>query len=407
MRWFWVIITIFLFVLSAALIVPVILKGEGSDGFDPYGDDWDDTSEIREALNTGTRTIFSSPLYLPDIDDPGRTMLIITGVSKEYSGPEVDAVIEFVDDGGKLLVACDNDGVNDIADHYGVRYFDHDLLDPSFMDGGKGNISVFGLNASINGRNYSVMLNSPVGLEVDEGDILCQSSTSSCVDLNDNMLRDLDDKGGPIPVIVASVRNPNGGSAVFISASSVVTNQGMEHDENKDLIMGLVSLMFEGDGGPDEVIFDISRRSTEREEGLLATTSYQVRLISSLPIFTISIFIIFAVTSLLWWFGNPRPREYSQKDLLDRIDRKEVGEKEITALARQLLVNRISGSRRLMDQEGKLTSDDMKECVLNWDRQKAMDVLGDEDMAELLLHNELSQDRDTIERIIRWSIDEQ
>jgi hypothetical protein len=407
MKWHHAVIAALTIVITAALLVPVFFIGEGTNGFDPYGNEWDDTSEFRKIIDADTRTIISSPLYLSDIDEPGKTLLLITGVSMEYSGPEVDAFIEFVDEGGKLLIACDNDAPNDISDRYGVRYYDHDLLDPSFQDDGIGNFSIFGLNASINGMNYSVILNSPVGLEVDEGEVLCQSGPSSCLDLNGNRLRDLGDKGGPIPVIVSSERNSKGGMAVFISASSVVTNQGMEHDENREIMLDLVSYMFDGDDGPDEIVFDISRRSTQREEVLLSTTSYQIRLVSSLPILTISIFIILAVTSLMWWLGNPRPREYSQKDSLDSIDRKEVKDKEVAELARLLLVDRISGSGRLMKQEGKLTSDDMRDAVLEWDGQKAMEFLKDESMADLLVSNKLRHDQDTIERIIRWSIDEQ
>lgn len=403
-----VILSILLLVIAGtAFLVPVFLRGEGGGGFDPYGDDWDDTSEMRGILGAKTRTIISTPMFLADIEDPEAVLLIIAGMTMEYSEPEVEAVIDFVDAGGKIMIACDNDVPNSLSDHFGIRYFDHDLLDPSFQESDFGNFSMLRLNATINGQNYTAVLNSPVGIEADEGEILCQSSVSSCIDLNDNRLRDLEDKGGPIPVMVSSERNSNGGMAVFISSSSVITNQGLGHPENRELVRGLISFMFAGNDDPQEVVFDISRRSVEREEMLLSTASYQVRLISALPILTISILVIMAAASLFWWLANPRPKEYVQEDSLSGIDPKAVGGRDIMLISRQLLLERICSSHRLMEAEGKLISDDMRAEVLKWDRKKAYDVLKEDDLADLLVLNRKKINQDTIDRIIRWSEDEQ
>ena len=95
-----------------------------------YGDDWNDMSAFREDINSmgiETKSLVSSPLLLADIEDPRNTTYIVAGVERDtlsfpqfdedgfitiatedgYSPSEIDAIVEFVDSGGTVIVLED------------------------------------------------------------------------------------------------------------------------------------------------------------------------------------------------------------------------------------------------------------------------------------------------------------
>ena len=121
-----------------------------------YDDDWDDMSAFREDINdmgVETKSLVSSPLLLADIEDPRNTTYIIAGVERDtlsfpqfdedgfitiatedgYSPSEVDAIVEFVDNGGTVIVLEDFGYAGSIGEAYGVRYSGYQLYDTNYV----------------------------------------------------------------------------------------------------------------------------------------------------------------------------------------------------------------------------------------------------------------------------------
>lgn len=121
-----------------------------------YDDDWDDMSAFREDINAmgvETKSLVSSPLLLADIEDPRNTTFVVAGVERDtlslpqfdedgfitistedgYSPSEVDAIVEFVDNGGTVIVFEDFGYAGSIGEAYGVRYTGHQLYDTNYV----------------------------------------------------------------------------------------------------------------------------------------------------------------------------------------------------------------------------------------------------------------------------------
>jgi len=127
-----------------------------SNQLSAYDDDWDDMSAFREDINDmgiDTRSLVSSPLLLADIEDPRNTTFVVAGVERDtlsfpqfdedgfitiatedgYSPSEVDAIVEFVDNGGTVIVLEDFGYAGSIGEAYGVRYSGYQLYDANFV----------------------------------------------------------------------------------------------------------------------------------------------------------------------------------------------------------------------------------------------------------------------------------
>ena len=120
-----------------------------------YDDDWNDMSAFREDVkNMGieTRSLVSSPLLLADIEDPRNTTYIVAGVERDtlslpqfdedgfitiasedgYSPSEIDAIVEFVENGGTAVILEDYGFAGSIAEAFGVRYSGYQLYDTTY-----------------------------------------------------------------------------------------------------------------------------------------------------------------------------------------------------------------------------------------------------------------------------------
>ena len=120
-----------------------------------YDDDWDDMSAFRQDIKDmgiETRSLVSSPLLLADIEDPRNTTYIVAGVERDtlslpqfdedgfitiasedgYSPSEIDAIVEFVENGGTALILEDYGFAGTIAEAFGVRYSGYQLFDTTY-----------------------------------------------------------------------------------------------------------------------------------------------------------------------------------------------------------------------------------------------------------------------------------
>ena len=120
-----------------------------------YDDDWNDMSAFRQdikEMGIETRSLVSSPLLLADIEDPRNTTYIVAGVERDtlslpqfdedgfitiasedgYSPSEIDAIVEFVENGGTALILEDYGFAGTIAEAFGVRYSGYQLFDTTY-----------------------------------------------------------------------------------------------------------------------------------------------------------------------------------------------------------------------------------------------------------------------------------
>ena len=127
-----------------------------SEQLSAYDDDWNDMSAFREDIKDmgiETRSLVSSPLLLADLEDPRNTTFVVAGVERDtlsfpqfdedgfitiatedgYSPSEVDAIVEFVDSGGTVIVLEDFGYAGSIGEAYGVRYSGYQLYDTNFV----------------------------------------------------------------------------------------------------------------------------------------------------------------------------------------------------------------------------------------------------------------------------------
>ena len=127
-----------------------------SEQLSAYDDDWNDMSAFREDINDmgiETRSLVSSPLLLADLEDPRNTTFVVAGVERDtlsfpqfdedgfitiatedgYSPSEVDAIVEFVDNGGTVIVLEDFGYAGSIGEAYGVRYSGYQLYDTNYV----------------------------------------------------------------------------------------------------------------------------------------------------------------------------------------------------------------------------------------------------------------------------------
>ncbi|MED5308003.1 MAG: DUF4350 domain-containing protein, partial [Candidatus Thermoplasmatota archaeon] len=120
-----------------------------------YDDDWNDMSAFRQDIKDmgiETRSLVSSPLLLAEIEDPRNTTYIVAGVERDtlslpqfdedgfitiasedgYSPSEIDAIVEFVDNGGTAIILEDYGFAGTIAEAFGVRYSGYQLFDTTY-----------------------------------------------------------------------------------------------------------------------------------------------------------------------------------------------------------------------------------------------------------------------------------
>ncbi|HIF46411.1 MAG TPA: hypothetical protein EYQ73_06450 [Candidatus Poseidoniales archaeon] len=140
-----------LLILLSTVVSNVINIG-GQYGQSAYGTDWNDLSKFKKDVNDmgiETKSLVSSPLLLADIEDPANTTFIIAGVERDtismpqfssegfltfasedgYTPSEVQAIKEFVQAGGDVLVLDDFGYSSSIAKAFGVEFKGVQLFD--------------------------------------------------------------------------------------------------------------------------------------------------------------------------------------------------------------------------------------------------------------------------------------
>lgn len=248
-------------VVGALVLVGAVVALLGPDRqLSAYDTGADGASQVRlEMQRTGfpVGNTLTSPHLLEGVENPERYLLIVVGVEQEYTDAEVDALLDFVRDGGHLMLADDFGFGNRIGTEVGVTFSKRVLRDDSF----RGNRSLVQVNGTLpDGRNATILTNVPTSLNVatPEAEVLARTSTDAYIDVNGNGREDGTDISDSFPV---AVRRPLGdGDMVLFSDPGVFTNEAFETDgvDNREFIRSVAVSQLPSRG---VVVFDESRHA--------------------------------------------------------------------------------------------------------------------------------------------------
>ncbi|MEM4728190.1 MAG: DUF4350 domain-containing protein [Thermoplasmata archaeon] len=258
------------------MTVPLIILLAGVSDFltgvrhlSAYDDGWDDLSGLRSSLQrTGyiTSSIVSTPVILRASESSVSTQraLAIIGLEKPYLSTEIEAIVDFVKDGGSLLLADDFGYGGALASRFGVGISGRRLWSASF----ERNPAFVRVNVSLDGVEYTILLNEPTALEsVSVGEVLALTDEESWLDNNSNGERDIDEDSASYAV-AAWIRHGYGSVLIF-SDPGIFINDMWTRADNARFIMNCIRKFF-----PDarEFIFEESRhRPATFREGMWRT----------------------------------------------------------------------------------------------------------------------------------------
>lgn len=246
----------------------------------------------------------------------------------KYSESEIENIKDFVSRGGMLFVADRFGSARDIANEFGIRIFNHTLVE---YDSYAARQDLPILPATVGSdKIYSLAFKFPSAINnyPPESEIISRSSRVSFIDSDDNGKITAKDQSGPFPVgIKAKIKD---GYVVYFSDSSAFTNDLIGKKDNKEFFRDFLASL-----RPDIIVFD---ESHNQDKILTKNINFFIFILDSLKAgkFYIILFIfIFAVLffrhillKIKKWDKNGdnkysvRPTEYSSvaKKILSNCD---------------------------------------------------------------------------------------
>jgi len=185
--------------------------------------------------------VMSTPLIIDGLVDPGMTLLLIIGPEKEYSDVEVDAIDDFVQAGGKVLIADDSGFANVFSQEYGVTFFTGELWDVSFQQNVSypivaGRISpplktpgsvFYTYDTGDEKFTQGIWTNKPTALQLPNDYIRVINSTErACLDFNSNHECDLGDNQGEAALATVIYLDRDGGILMHNDRITTPDRQG-------------------------------------------------------------------------------------------------------------------------------------------------------------------------------------
>ncbi|MDI6855197.1 MAG: hypothetical protein QMD21_00220 [Candidatus Thermoplasmatota archaeon] len=270
-----ILISIFIITTLAILLIPSYNTKQLSG----YDTSWADVSILREELkarNYIPKCIVSTPILLQNLN-PADTLLIVTGVEKPYTEEEAWGIYEFVQNGGKAIIADDTGNIRNLAEKFNFTFYEHRIYYESFTDSPE----FVNACAVLNGKKYELVFNIPTGFRIygEEIEIICKA-LECYIDWNGNRIIDLDDELIQDMPLILKIKF-GAGAIVFIADPSIFINRMIVKQDNLDFILELVSSLL-----PQSeyavVIFDESRHGSYIALAtIIFLTSYQLWVVLS------------------------------------------------------------------------------------------------------------------------------
>ena len=327
------IFALFIVIIMTSVIYPVLIdNAKNPSQLSVYDDSWNDISEFSNDLNADgngkheIKTIVSRPSIIDKISEieknstnptikTNQTILVIIGVERKYSEYDSKAIYNFVQTGGKVVIAGDSGYANSAfygAQDIGVQWYPVKMGDckPTNSDGdntliGDGakaagyadtnpsckparlydsnhwdkdihpkNNSIVIIDAEIDRMGFEgqLMMSSPSALKIQSSsnsEGLAYSTQNGFIDFNGNgnggvgesTYRNPEVWGEEWPetygVEVVAESNIGDGKVILISDTSIFTNRYYDQLQNKEFIVSLFEYLT--DGKKHTIIFDESR----------------------------------------------------------------------------------------------------------------------------------------------------
>jgi hypothetical protein len=346
-------ILIVFFIMILLVISGLMLVNPGKKAqLSIYSDDWHDISDFRadlEALDYTISHVSSSPIYLRQIEKPEKSVFIVAGLEREYNILEIEAISNYIYEGGSVILADDFGYGNSLMENIYIKTGD-------FTSSGTNNYKLgykFLENQVVDIEyekdpnyvkvttdtyfQYELLLNAPSGFIENEDigyyepdyienvEVLAQSSSLSWVDLNSNYSRDIGETSGPFPLIlrvnwlpefdIDSPFQTGIPSLLLISDPSILINEMWDKADNREFILNHIYKILPNGG---KIIFDESVHINENIITEMANSYYVIfiYIFSHPAIFILIEFLLFIL--LLFLTFRTRPIIYHRhKDKLD------------------------------------------------------------------------------------------
>jgi len=385
------IVLIITVVLLIVLVGMLIYESKtSSPQLSAYSDDWNDISDFKGELENyegnyfTTKTMISSPALLDDIADPTDMAYVAIGIEKMYLDNEAKAIRDFVDRGGKVLIADDFGYANSVSKDFGIEFLDGRLWDESFVKNPK--FVVITINDAPFDFTGAIMFNEPSALKIASGTSLAKSSPHSWLDVNHNDRRDIikDEEGNIEHMegfqeydIMAESTRSEVGRALFISDSSLFINDMLGRKDNKDFAMSIMDYLLPNGG---EIIIDEGRHEDQnvltniQQEAfhiiVVSTTNNNFKLLTGVIVFLGMVIILVALS-------DPPELVHRQRIFKPNLD--ELMVNRLTARdserVRKILVEKIRLTRGYSIEEFKaLSLSDLEDII---DDDELMDFIAE------------------------------
>lgn len=297
---------IFVFVVTPMLLP----EPSGESQLSAYNSTDYDLSGFRDELNQKphytTRSIVSTPMALKAVENPSKTLFMAVGIEKQYSLSELDAIVEFIHDGGNVLLADDFGEGDDLSkaisnslperNRFRVGFLSQEVWAQDYHINASLAIVKAKLFDSSRGglMEYSLIMNKPTGLYKGNTTIvetIAETGNESYIDLNENGRADIGERYAITMIARADVGN---GTVVFVSDPDMFANALMDMTgySNKAFAMHLVQELLP-DGG--EIIFDESRHAQPVDIQIQYQTIGAIVAITTIPIFMAFILVVLIV----------------------------------------------------------------------------------------------------------------
>lgn len=331
--------------LALALLLPFVLGSEGRH-LSAYRDGKEDASSFREAVATRVSRVdalLATPSALRDVDDPARTLYVAIGAEREYDDDEVDAILGFLDRGGRVLLADETGFGTPIAYEAGFAFEAQRVLDTRSH---LGNASFPVATVTVGGGDstaYRVVFNlpgklTPLPSRVGFHETLASTSDAqfpngSYVDEDENGLIDRGEAPGPFPLLVRA--DVGRGVLVLVADTGPFMNaqMGLGEYQNDEFVAALVSSLVPRDG---VLLLDESRHLPPAALAPWSDAMRQLARATTGPVAPFVLLGLLALLTILGWrltrdtedwshhafdVGRPLPTPPQVRPDLDRLQR--------------------------------------------------------------------------------------
>lgn len=262
-----IVVAVFFLILFLSIFAPIVVS---ESDFSIYNPGWNGCSNMavktREMgrftpnieLREDTQTEITQRELLEYEIEPDDAGLMIIGPEEEFSDPSIEFVDDFLQNGGKLVLADDFGSGNTLLEGLDTNSSFHSspLLDLAFEKKLDFGVAYDFEEHRLTRGVSQVMLNSPTAIEKDaNATTVMKSSEASWLDENENGIKDEDELFEQYPLI--TTEDYGDGELVLVSDPSIFINSMQEMKDNRILSENTLVYLSQG---TSEIIFDESHR---------------------------------------------------------------------------------------------------------------------------------------------------